>query len=90
MAIRPQPKSFLCFETRRWQALRLLLVECADLRADLVTVHGLHSDGEDDGVFAGRQQDRILELQDAATGMAALLASLPNQPGGEAEEAGNE
>lgn len=63
------------------EALRLLLVECADLRADLVTLHGLHSDGKDDGVFSGRQQNRILDLQDAAIEMAAVLASLPVQPG---------
>ena len=55
------------------EALRLLLVECADL----ITVHGLQSDGDGDGVFLGRQRGRIQELQNAALEMASLLASLP-------------
>ena len=59
------------------EALRLLLVECADLRADLITVHELQSDGDGDGVFLGRQRGRIQELQNAALEMASLLASLP-------------
>lgn len=59
------------------EGLRLLLGECADLRADLVIVHSLHSDGEGDGVFSARQQGRILELQEAAMGMEALVRSLP-------------
>ena len=63
------------------EGLRLLLVECADLRADLITVHGLQSEG--DGLFLGRQQGRIQELQNAAMEMASLLASLP---GGEPTE----
>ena len=49
------------------QGLRLLLGECADLRADLVNLHRLHSGGDGDGVFSARQLNRILELQDAAT-----------------------
>lgn len=49
--------------TDRIEGLKLLLQECADLRADLVTVHSLHSDGEGDGVFSARQQNRILKLQ---------------------------
>ena len=61
--------------------LRLLLEECADLRADLVTVHSLHADGDGDGVFSDRQQDRILKLQEAATDMQALLLSLPHEAG---------
>ena len=71
------------------EGLRLLLVECADLRADLVTVHTLHSNGDGDGIFSARQQDRILELQEAAKAMEALLGSLPRGGRGEAD-AGNE
>lgn len=67
------------------EGLRLLLVECADLRADLIKVHGLHRDGEDDGVFSARQQSRILELQDAAMEMAALQESLPRPGDGAAD-----
>ena len=59
------------------EGLRLLLGECADLRADLVAVHSLHSDSGGDGVFSARQQNRILELQEAAKEMEALQASLP-------------
>ena len=59
------------------EGLRLLLEECADLRAELVTIYGLHGDGDDHGVFAARQQDRILELQEAAKDMEELLAILP-------------
>lgn len=61
------------------EGLRLLLGECADLRADLVTVHSLHCDGNGDGVFSARQQDRILELREAAKDMQALLVSLPGE-----------
>ena len=61
--------------------LRLLLEECADLRADLVTVHSHRRDGDGDGVFSTRQQNRILELQEAAKDMQALLLSLPGQAG---------
>ena len=61
------------------EGLKLLLEECADLRAELVTIHGLHSNGEGDGVFSARQQNRILELQGAATQMDAVLASLPHR-----------
>ena len=57
--------------------LRLLLEECADLRAEIVTIHGLHSDGDDHRVFFARQRDRISELQEAAEDMERLLASLP-------------
>ena len=60
------------------EGLRLLLVECADLRGELITVHGLHSDG--DGEFSVRQHNRILELQEAAKDMEAVLASLPREP----------
>ena len=59
------------------EGLRLLLEECADLRGELVTVHSLHSDGDGDGVFSTRQRDRIVELQEAAKEMEALLTSLP-------------
>ena len=66
------------------EGLRLLLGECADLRAELVTIHGLHGDG--DRVFSARQQNRILELQEAAKDMQALLVALP----GEAADHSNE
>lgn len=82
MAIRPQPKSFVCFAAQRWQASkvsRLLLDECADLRAELITIHGLHSDGDGDGLFSARQQSRTVELRGAAENMEALIASLPRK-----------
>lgn len=60
--------------------LSLLLGECSELRADLVTVHSLHTDGGGDGVFSARQRSRILELREAAKEMEALVASLPRQP----------
>lgn len=59
--------------------LRLLLGECADLRGELVTLRGLHRNGDGDGVFSARQQNRILELQEAAKEMQALLVSLPGE-----------
>ena len=59
------------------EGLRLLLEECAHLRAELVTIHGLYSDRDDHGVFSSRQQDRIVALQEAEKGMEALIASLP-------------
>jgi hypothetical protein len=61
------------------EGLRLLLEECADLRAELVTIHSLHSDGDDDGVFSARQESRILQLQQASKHMEAWLASLPQE-----------
>ena len=61
------------------EGLRSLLEECADLRTDLVAVHLLHSNGDGDGVFSDRQQNRTLELQEAAKEMKAVLASLPRQ-----------
>lgn len=61
------------------QGLRLLLDECADLRSELVTIHSLNSDGDGHGVFSARQQDRILELREAAKDMQAMLASLPGK-----------
>lgn len=62
------------------EGVRLLLRECADLRADLVTVsHSLKSDG--DGVFSARQQDRILELQKAGLAMETLLDALSREMG---------
>ena len=66
--------------------LRLLLEECANLRAELITVHSLHSDDDGDGVFSARQKNRILELQEAAKDMESLLVSLP----GGAADASNE
>jgi hypothetical protein len=59
------------------EGLRLLLEECALLRAELVTIHGLHGDGNDHRVFSARQQDRILELQEAVKDIEALVATLP-------------
>ena len=59
------------------EGLRLLLEECADLRAELVTIHSLHNGGDEQASFSARQQDRILELQKAAENMETLLASLP-------------
>ena len=61
------------------EGLRLLLAECADLRGELVTIHKLHSDGDGDGLFSSRQQNRILELQEAAKDMHTLLVSLPGE-----------
>ncbi len=61
------------------EGLTLLLGECADLRADLVTVHSLHSDSDGDGMFSARQQDRILVLQKAAMAMQTLLDALPRE-----------
>ena len=71
------------------EGLRLLLRECADLRSELVVVHSLHSDGDGDGVFSGRQQNRILELREAAKDMEAVLVSLPHDPDG-TKDASNE
>ena len=59
------------------EGLRLLLGECAALRAELVAVHNLHNRGDGDGVFSARQQKRILELQEAAKDMQALMVSFP-------------
>ena len=59
------------------EGLRLLLEECANLRAELVAVHNLHNGGDGDGVFSARQQKRILELQVAAKDMQAVIASFP-------------
>lgn len=61
------------------EGLRLLLDECADLRAELITIHGLHSDGDGDGLFSARQQSRTVELRGAAENMEALIASLPRK-----------
>jgi len=69
--------------------LKLLLDECADLRADLVAVHHLHNDGDGDGVFSSRQQSRILELKDAAQAMGALLIALPHRADGGADGGGH-
>lgn len=65
------------------EGLRLLLEECASLRAELIAVHRLHSNGDGDGhgVFSDRQQNRILQLQEAAKEMQALVASLPRRAG---------
>ena len=71
------------------EGLTLLLGECADLRAELVTVHSLHSNGEGDGMFSARQQDRILKLQKAALAMETLLDALPREVGDEAVDTGS-
>jgi hypothetical protein len=68
---------------------RLLLDECADLRAELVTVHSLHSEGDGDALFSARQQGRILELREAANEMKILQSSLPGSQqakGGKGDE----
>jgi hypothetical protein len=57
--------------------LKLLLDECADVRAELVTIVDGSHDG--DGKFSSRQRNRILELKEAALDMEALLASLPGE-----------
>lgn len=62
------------------EGLRLLLEECADLRAELVVVHNLHKSGDGDGVFSARQRNRILELQEAAKNMQAVMVSFPCGP----------
>ena len=58
--------------------LKLLLDECADLRAELVTVH-TRTDGNGDthSIFSARQQSRIVELKEAAQAMEALVITLP-------------
>lgn len=56
------------------QGLGLLLKECADLREDLITIHNLHGNG--DGAFSARQQNRIVELREAAKEMEGTIASL--------------
>lgn len=71
------------------EGLTLLLGECADLRADLVTVHSLHSDSDGDGMFSARQQDRILVLQKAAMAMQTLLDALLREVGDGTMNAGN-
>src|SRR5262245_1452580 len=46
--------------------LKLLLEECADVRADLITIHGrTETENGGDGVFSARQQNRIVELRQA-------------------------
>lgn len=72
------------------EGLTLLLEECAGLRADLDTVHSLHTDGEGDGAFSARQQNRIRDLQEAAKEMGSLLASLPHEAGDGAADATEE
>ena len=59
--------------------LKLLLDECADLRAELVTAHTRTNDGNGEAhvIFSARQQSRILELRDAAKTMEALVIALP-------------
>lgn len=56
------------------EGLRLLLAECADIRAELVTMDGkLNDEG-----FSSRQRERIAELNDAAHELVAVLNSLPS------------
>ena len=59
--------------------LKLLLDECADLRAELVAAHNRTNDGngEAHGIFSARQKSRIVELRDAAQAMEALVIELP-------------
>lgn len=61
--------------------LKLLLDECADLRAELVNAHTRTNDGngESHGIFSARQQSRIVELRDAAQAMEALVIALPRR-----------
>jgi len=59
------------------EGLRLLLEECTLIRAELVAIHGKHGDGHDHRVFSARQHDRMLELQEAAKDIEALVATLP-------------
>lgn len=61
--------------------LKLLLEECADLRGDLITIHGRTEieNGDGDGLFSARQQSRIAELKNAAQAMEALLIALPRE-----------
>ena len=70
------------------EGLRLLLRECADLRTDLVTVHRLHSNGDGDGGFSDRQQDRIIELQKAVMAMETLQDAWLREAGDGAADAG--
>lgn len=63
--------------------LKLLLDECADLRADLITIHSrTETENGGDGVFSARQQNRIVELKQASRGMEDLLIALPEEGGG--------
>ena len=60
-------------------ALKLLLDECADLRAELVTAHTRTNDGngEAHSISSARQQSRIAELKDVAQAIEALVIALP-------------
>ena len=69
--------------------LRLLLDECADLRADLIMIHGRTENGDGDGAFSARQQNRMVELQEAAQAMEALLINLPGEANAKGERRGN-
>lgn len=62
--------------------LKLLLEECADLRADLITIHVRTENGDGDGVFSSRQQNRIGTLKQAAQDMEAFLIDLPREDEG--------
>ena len=57
------------------EGLKLLLAECADLRAELVTIRG--EQDENAREFSARQQNRILELIAAARELDLVLFSLP-------------
>jgi hypothetical protein len=59
--------------------LKLLLDECAGLRADLVMIYDGSGNDDGDGVFSARQQQRIVELKEAAQEMEAVLTSLPGE-----------
>lgn len=59
--------------------LHLLLKECADLRAELITMDTHHTDGSG-AEFAARQERHMSQLEAAATDMEGLLARLPEAP----------
>ena len=56
--------------------LKLLLQECAELRAELITIVDGNHDGDGSGSFSARQRNQIVELKRAAQAMNVLLASL--------------
>ena len=68
---------FLTTTVASIEGLKLLLGECADLRAELVTIRDEQAHkGEE---FSLRQQKRILQLNEAAQELQSLLASLPSE-----------
>ncbi len=59
--------------------LKLLLQQCADLRAELITIVDGNHDGNGSGSFSARQRNQIVELKQAAQAMDVLLASLADE-----------